>query len=188
MRKDTLFLTALLTCASCFWSVVSSGSVFAGEPPCQDSVGATVLRSNIHVYHDQAEWNCCATIAFYLDAHADTFDLYESDTYEVGPCHCLCCFDLLTTITHVAPGEYLLRVLAAETGELYGQVWVEVPEIRPGVARPSVRLRTQGVEPAGRIQECAADLGGTLQSPCGGWGTDVEVAESTWGRIKTVFR
>jgi len=188
MRKDIRLFRALLVCVSSLCAVAMVLPVFAGEPPCEDSVRATALRGSIHVYHDQAEWNCCATIAFDLDARGDTFDLYESETFEVGPCDCLCCFDLVATITDVPPGDYLVRVLAAETGEVFGETWVEVPEVRLGVARPVGPRGTPASSSLGGTQECAAELGGALQSPCGGWTADVEVAESTWGRIKTLFR
>ena len=188
MRKESLLPGAVFLCVCCLGSVVSVSPVFAGWPPCADTVRAVVVGSNINVYHDQAEWNCCATIAFDLDARGDTFDLYESETFEVGPCHCLCCFDLVATITDVPPGDYLVRVLAAETGEVFGETWVEVPEVRLGVARPVGPRGTPASSSLGGTQECAAELGGALQSPCGGWTADVEVAESTWGRIKTLFR
>jgi len=178
----------LLLCVCSLGSVSAPSTVSAGTPPCQDTVRVEVVRNNIHVHHDQAEWNCCATIAFDLDARGDTLDLRESETFEVGPCHCLCCFDLVATITDVPPGDYLVRVLAAETGEVFGGVWVEVPEVRLGIARPSGTREITPGAPAGSIQECAAELGGTLQSPCGGWITDVEVASTTWGRIKALYR
>jgi len=180
MRKEPLLLSALFVCIFSFASAAVASIGFAGSPPCADTVRAVVVSNSIHVYHDQAEWNCCATIKFDLDAHADTLDLYESETYSVGPCHCLCCFDLVTTITGAAPGEYLVRVLEAESGELFGAVWVQVPEVTPGGdAASSV---------SSGVSACTAGLGGSLQSPCGGWTADVTQPTTTWGRVKAVFR
>ena len=192
MRKEALLLSVLLVCACSLGAIAVVPPVTSGEPPCKDTVRAEVLANDINVYHDQAQWNCCATITFDLDAHADTFDLYESEAFEIGPCHCLCCFDLATTITDVAPGEYLVRVLAAESGELFGEVWVQVPEVwsEAEVMGPVPQARSaEDVWPgAPGIRECAAGLGGTLQSPCGGWTTSVKETPSTWGQIKAIFR
>ena len=180
MRREPLLLSAFLLCACSLVSVVIARPSFAGWPPCADTVRAVVVGNAIHVYHDQAEWNCCAAIKFDLDAHADTFDLYESEIFAGGPCLCNCCFDLLTTITGAAPGDYLIRVLAAESGGLFGEVWVQVPEVVPG--GDAARSESSGV------RACVAGLGGSLQSPCGGWTTDVAEPRTTWGHIKAVFR
>jgi hypothetical protein len=124
----------------------------------------------IVVYHDQAEWNCCAEIEFELTAVQDTFNLYEFETFdEWGPCVCTCCFDLTTMITDVAPGDYLVRVYDGLSSELFGEAWVTVGAGVWGMTA----------------------LGGTSQSPCGGWTTAVEDPPSpstTWGRVKALFR
>ncbi len=164
MKKMTslLFLVAFTLCLS------TNG--LAGEPPCDDAVRAKASGNTIVVYHDQAEWNCCAEIEFELTAAQDTFNLYEFETFgEGGPCVCICCFDLTTMITDVAPGDYLVRVLDGLSGGLFGEVWVTV---EPGVSGVTA-------------------LGGTSQSPCGGWTTAVEdppIAETNWGRVKALFR
>jgi len=180
MRKESLLPGAVFLCVCCLGFVVSVSPVFAGWPPCADTVRAVVVGSNINVYHDQAEWNCCATIRFDLDAHSDTFDLYESETYDGGPCMCRCCFDLVTAITDVTPGEYLVRVLPAGSVVPFGEVLVQVPEVLPW---PEAGRS----EPPG-TWACTAGLGRTLQSPCEGWTTDVPEPPTTWGHIKTLFR
>lgn len=179
MRKEVLLFSSVLLCTGLLVSAVVAWPAFAGWPPCADSVRAVVVIDNIYVYHDQAEWNCCATIVFDLEAHSDTFDLYESETYEMGPCDCICCFDLLTTITGVSPGGYLVRVLAAETGKLLGEVSVEVP---------GSFTRSSAVSQPSGVHAVATGLGATLQSPCGGWTADVTEPGTTWGRVKAVFR
>jgi hypothetical protein len=139
----------------------------AGFAPCSDSVRAEVDGSTLDIFHDQAEWNCCATIVFELLAEGNTFNLYEFETFEMGPCNCICCFDLSTSIVDVAPGDYLVRVLSGHTGEVFAEIWVTVEEGQSGV--PS--------------------LGGVAQSPCGGWTVGVEEPiSSTWGRIKALYR
>jgi hypothetical protein len=180
MRRKTPLLGALLLCVCSLGPVSVASPVFAGAWPCaDDTVRAVVVTNAIHVYHDEAEWNCCATIEFDLAAHADTFDLYESETYSGDPCFCSCCFDLLATITGAAPGDYLVRVLAAASGELFGEVWVNVPEVVPG---------GDAAAESSALSACAAGLGGTLQSPCGGWTVDVTQPQWSWGRVKTTFR
>ncbi len=180
MRKEHLLLSAFFLCVCSLAAVATAPRGFAGTPPCTDAVRATVVTNAIHVYHDQAEWNCCAKVEFSLSAHADTLDLYESETFELGPCHCLCCFDLITTITGAASGDYLVRVSAAEGGELFGEVWVSVPEVTPGGDETGPESTTGPV--------CAAGLGGSVQSPYGGWTVDVPQPSTTWGRVKAVFR
>ncbi|KPJ60580.1 MAG: hypothetical protein AMJ46_06200 [Latescibacteria bacterium DG_63] len=157
-------LTILLVFASTLFFCSSADGGFA---PCQDTVRAEVVGNTINVYHDQAEWNCCATMVFELIAVQDTFNLLEFETFEVGPCFCICCFDLLTSIAHVPPGDYLVRVLSGHTGEVFGEIWV------------TVELGPWG-EPW---------LGETAQSPCGGWNVGADdPASSTWGRVKALFR
>jgi len=160
MRKETLAIVLIFASLLVF-SVVAQGD----EPPCRDTVRAEAIGNTIQVYHDQAQWNCCANIEFELAQAQDTLNLFETETFEVGPCHCLCCFDLMTSIVDVAPGTYLVRVLAAETGELFGEVWV------------TVEIGQWG----GPV------LGEPSQSPCGGWPIGVE-RDSTWGRIKALYR
>jgi len=162
MRR--VFLPVLLVFAS---TAFFCGSAQAGFAPCQDTVRAEAVGNTINVYHDQAEWNCCAEIVFDLHAVQDTFDLLEFETFEVGPCWCICCFDLSASIVDVPLGEYLVRVINGHTGGVFAEVWVTV-EIGPWD------------EPS---------LGETAQSPCGGWSVGVEEpASSTWGRIKALYR
>ena len=160
MRKEPLAIVLIFASLLVF-SVVARGN----EPPCRDSVRAEAIGNTIQVHHDQAQWNCCAKIQFEFAQAQDTLNLFEIETFAVGPCHCLCCFDLMTSITDVAPGTYLVRVLAAETGELFGEVWV------------TVEIGQWG----GPV------LGEPSQSPCGGWPIGVE-RDSTWGRIKALYR
>jgi hypothetical protein len=160
MRKEPLAIVLILASLLLF-SVAAQGD----EPPCRDSVRAEAIGNTIQVHHDQAQWNCCAEIQFEFAQAQDTLNLLEIESFAVGPCLCLCCFDLMTSITDVAPGTYLVRVLAAETGELFGEVWVTV-EIG---------------------QWNGPVLGEHSQSPCGGWPISVE-PNSTWGRIKALYR
>lgn len=160
VRKETLAVVLILVSLLVF-SVAARGD----EPPCRDIVRAEAIGNTIQVYHNQAEWNCCAKIQFDLAQAEDTLNLFETETFAVGPCFCLCCFDLMTSIIDVAPGTYLVRVLAAETGELFGEVWVTVEIGQWGGPR----------------------LGAPSQSPCGGWPISVK-RDSTWGRIKALYR
>lgn len=135
-----------------------------------DVVSAQVQGSTIIVFHDNAEWNCCAEIQFELVENGYMLDLYESEYFETEPCVCMCCFDLITTIEDVEPGEWLVRCLDAVTQAVLGQVWVTVEG--KGGAKTS--------------------LGGSWQSPCGGWTSAVPNLEddgvASWGLIKTLYR
>jgi hypothetical protein len=136
-----------------------------------DVVTAGVDGSTITVFHDNAEWNCCAWIQFALVENGEMLDLYET---EMGNfCWCTCCFDLIATIEDVAPGTYLVRTIDAEGGQVLGQVWVTVEG--PGATK--------------------AALGGSQQSPCGGWPTAVPddpghglEGIASWGLIKALYR
>jgi len=102
----------------------------AQEQPCEDSIYAVVYDDVVTVYHLGAFYNCCATIEYSMTVAGDTIDLTESETFEFGPCYCLCCFDLSTDISGLAPGAYLVRVWGYEYAEpdltLFGEVWVTV--------------------------------------------------------------
>ncbi|MDI6808678.1 MAG: hypothetical protein QME66_06830 [Candidatus Eisenbacteria bacterium] len=160
------FLAFLLVLVVAFISILAEVAG-AGWPPCDGKVRAEVAGTTIIVYHDQAEWNCCATIVFDLVQAQDTLNVCEFETFTVGPCHCICCFDLVTRIENVAPGTYLVRVVNGETGELFGELWVTVEGLPQG--QSSLRSREQ--------------------SPCGGWNTGVEPQTNpTWSRIKALYR
>jgi hypothetical protein len=163
MKRAILVSLAAAALVACF-----GFTAYAGEPPCNDTVGAQVMENTILVRHDQAEWNCCAEIVFELSVAQDTFNLYEFETFgEWGPCVCICCFDLTTTVRDVAPGDYLVRVLDGLSGEIFGEVWVTVEPELSGMA----------------------SLGGTEQSECGGWITAVkEPTSTTWSRLKVLYR
>jgi len=163
MRKETLLTLSVL--AALILSVALSIVAQAGEPPCIDSVRAQPNANTILVYHDQAEWNCCATIQFDMVQSSDTLNVFETETFAAGPCHCDCCFDLSTSIMNVSPGTYLVRVLNAATGEVFGEVTVTVE--------------------AGELTEPV--LGEASQSPCGGWAIG-ETNETSWGHIKVLYR
>ncbi|KPJ59692.1 MAG: hypothetical protein AMJ46_10095 [Latescibacteria bacterium DG_63] len=194
MRGKLLVILLVLTSSVSFQS-----AALAGEPPCQDTVRAEGVGSTIVVHHDQAEWNCCATILFDLVEVQDTFNLYEIETFEVGPCDCICCFDLTTSIMNVTPGCYLVRALHAGTGEVFGEVWVtvgpgtlgEATSGKPWVSSSRVwieRSRDQATK-AVAAQSGGPSLGAVSQSPCGGWSVGVEdPTSSTWGRIKALYR
>ncbi len=147
-------------------AAVLHSAAAAGWPPCETVLRAEAGHDTVYVYHDQAEWNCCATIVFEFAEAEDTLNLYEFETFEVGPCVCLCCFDLETWVAGVAPGEHLVRVLDGQSGAVLGQVWVTVQA-------------SQGVEPS---------LGFARQSECGGFTGIWPEGGATWGRVKVLFR
>ena len=136
-----------------------------------DEVIARAEGSTIIVNHNNAEWNCCVWIQFDLVENGYMLDLYETEMGEL--CYCICCFDLIATIEDVEPGNYLVRCLDAVTEEVLGEDWVTV-------------------EGGGGAK---AALGGSWQSPCGGWASAVpddpdleDDGVASWGAIKALYR
>ena len=164
MRNKFLVFLLILIVA---FILVLTDIAAAGRPPCEDGIRVEATGSTITVYHDQAEWNCCATIVFEFAQVQDTLSFSEFETFAAGACHCVCCFDLVTRVEDVAPGTYLVRVVNGETGELFGELWVAVEGLPQG----------------------QSSLGSQEQSPCGGWNTAVEPQTNpTWSRIKALYR
>lgn len=98
-----------------------------GQEPCTDTVFAKVIGDTVFVHHYGAYYNCCAVIEFEGDIHGDTVDIFEYETFPVGPCYCMCCFNLVLPILGLAPGKYLIRVFNEDGSVLFGMTWVTVP-------------------------------------------------------------
>ena len=137
-----------------------------------DEVIAQAEGGTIIVNHNNAEWNCCSYTDFLLVENGYMLDLYETEVLAPG-CWCTCCFDLIATIEDVEPGDYLVRCIDAVTLEVFGEDWVTV-------------------EGSGGTR---ASLGGSWQSPCGGWASAVpddpdleDDGVASWGAIKTLYR
>jgi hypothetical protein len=90
------------------------GTDYDGTPPDQDCIeyqydGDSVLQIN----HINAGFNCCpGIILVQIDIEADIITIEEREYYDsLGPCYCLCLFDLDFAINDVEPGEYTIKVI-----------------------------------------------------------------------------
>ncbi len=61
--------------------------------------------------HVNAAFNCCpAEIVADIEIRGDTILITEGETFDIGPCYCLCLFDVYMTITGLTPGEYTIII------------------------------------------------------------------------------
>lgn len=91
----------------------------------EDSVLVWTHVDTIWVTHKNAFYNCCSIIKTRLERTPEGFNLYEHDIATIL-CHCLCYFDITTTIYGLSPGVYLIRVFDT-AGELVGEVELVIP-------------------------------------------------------------
>jgi|GEM_PF-1421185 len=101
--------------------VFDTAGEFVGEeavvvPDEGDTVIFSAHGDTILVTHQDAFYQCCAEIATDVVQAAAGFDLFERDTSEEA-CDCMCDFDIATTISGVAEGEYLVRLF-----DIYGNL------------------------------------------------------------------
>ena len=80
-----------------------------------DTVIFNAHGDTIFVTHQDAFYNCCFEIRVNVAETADGFDLTEYYTGEA--CHCMCDFDITTTISGVSEGEYVVRLF-----DIYGNL------------------------------------------------------------------
>ncbi len=64
----------------------------------------------LRLRHLNACFNCCAIAAAEVKIDGSLIEIAESESYESGPCFCLCLFDLELEIAHLPPGEYTIDV------------------------------------------------------------------------------
>jgi hypothetical protein len=151
-----LSLAALLALAA-------NGS--AEWPPCDEEIVLTTPPGTIEIVHNNVEYNCCAWIDIQIAQQPFTIDFYEWELFTIGPCFCLCCFDLEMAVGGLVPGDYTVRlwkVYYEVPPQLAGE-WVVTVE---GFSEPFVR---------------------TTYLPCGETGTP-EDETATWGVIKALYR
>ena len=157
MRKGLLALLLILT--------LLPASVHA---LCDNVVRAEVRDGVVYLYHEGAEWNCCAEIHFTMIQEENILHLLESEYFgDWGPCYCICCFDLMVVIVGLEPGIYTINVWDENMEILLGTVIVEI----------------EGTGKAGAIDS-------VYQSECGGWPTGLDPLNDIdeWGAIKSLFR
>ncbi len=101
--------------------VFDTAGNFVGEdavvvPDEGDTIIFSAHGDTIFVTHQDAFYNCCSEIVVDVVQTAGGFDLFERDTSE-ELCYCMCDFDIITTISGVSEGEYLLRLF-----DIYGNL------------------------------------------------------------------
>jgi hypothetical protein len=118
-------------------------------------------EGGMDVRHVQAEYNCCCWVDFNVVREGHAIDIYEMECFEVGPCYCMCCFELEVSIGGLEPGPYTVTVW--KDGVFFGTWEVVVEGTSPE------RLETSYV-------------------PCVETSTPEPPAFGTWGTIKALYR
>jgi uncharacterized protein (DUF2141 family) len=99
------------------------------ETSSQDTLGDSIAvwsrGDTAWVAHKNAFYNCCSVIMTSVERTTEGFNLYEDDI-AVDLCHCMCYFDITTTIYGLSPGTYLIRVFDTG-GDLVGEVEMVIP-------------------------------------------------------------
>jgi hypothetical protein len=91
----------------------------------EDSIVVWSSGDTACVAHKNAFYNCCSAIVTQVERTPEGFNLYEDDM-AIYLCHCMCYFDITTTIYGLSPGTYLIRVF--DTGsDLVGEVELVIP-------------------------------------------------------------
>lgn len=84
----------------------------------EGTLTVTVEERTIRVRHTAAIWNCCSKPALHLLQDGFQLTFIELEHLDAMPCHCVCPFDLEACQEKLAAGEYTVRVLNGETGEV----------------------------------------------------------------------
>lgn len=64
----------------------------------------------LQLTHVNAGFNCCPIIQAYITVQDNVITITENETFDVGPCYCLCLFDVYYEISGLPPGEYTIKV------------------------------------------------------------------------------
>jgi hypothetical protein len=104
-------------------SLVKSSACKLGEEGAGASTDEECLlyqydgASTLTVQHVNAPFNCCPVMGVEVTFEGDQITIVESETFDEGPCRCLCLFDLEIQIRDLPPGVYAIKVL-----DVYGKV------------------------------------------------------------------
>jgi hypothetical protein len=92
-----------------------------------DDVEIWVEGHDISMKHSGAIYNCCATMVVDLIDQRPLLQLIERETYpQLGPCYCLCPYDLSARIPGLPPGTYRVEVWDESKTHLFGSAWVTI--------------------------------------------------------------
>lgn len=134
-----------------------------------DAIYVTSDADTIFVNHDQADMNCCSTLAISIVQDGFTVDFYEDETGDL--CVCMCCFNLEYEGHGFGPGHYLVRIWkASDPGyDFIGQGEVDVEGNGAG---PVIGLAAKG--------DCMAPQDVPNETP--------GVRAKTWGGLRSLYR
>jgi len=134
---------------------------------CEDLIYAWAMSDTIIVKHTGAYYNCCAVVVIAMETPEPfVVDFLETETLPMGPCDCMCCFDLDMWGFGFEPGHYTIRVWNDSRTVLYGETEVDVYK-----------------DPLTQV-----GFGEYIQSGClNNSSVRDEPKETTWGRIKSMY-
>ena len=98
----------------------SDASRSVGGPCADDRVELTVDGRTLHAVHWDASYNCCPPddISVSLFVEGNVLRLIETDPGD--GCHCVCCYDVETTIIDLAPGMYIVEYCWEDYDDPFG--------------------------------------------------------------------
>lgn len=110
-----------------------------------DSIGALFRDETLFVAHYEAFYNRCHRIGVELEQSGTVLNFIEHPTGEL--CRCMCTFNIVSTVTGLTPGAYVVRVWNDDRSILFGEVEVTVS---PGVARRALTVPDEPPDPGRR--------------------------------------
>jgi hypothetical protein len=74
-----------------------------------DTITLIVDGQNLHVLHENAEYNCCPDdIVITFSAQGDVLRFDEQEILS-DPCYCVCCYETAATVVGLASGTYTVE-------------------------------------------------------------------------------
>ncbi len=148
-------------------ALTAAPSPAPAETACLDDIFITVQGADVLIDHTGAWYNCCPEMRYDVTLVDGTIVVVETEVE--GLCDCYCCFDLQTTVTGLAPGEWLLDFTWLDDAS---GVW-----------------ETRSFAPT--IPDLGQDLdlgkGDLVRGPCYDPSTGVPDRVPTWGAVKVIF-
>jgi hypothetical protein len=140
----------------------------ASAQECAEQVLFETGDGTIVVHHNEALFNCCASLDVEVTQDDWEIGVFEWEQFEVGPCFCMCCFSADASVSGLAPGDYSVSVWKVHdnfdgtwTYELVG-TWIVGVD---GYSAPGVEVS---------------------YIPCAS--TAIPDEPSSWGTIKALYR
>ncbi|MBN1483537.1 MAG: BMP family ABC transporter substrate-binding protein [Chloroflexia bacterium] len=152
-----------------FWAsgCVTPSRGTAMEP--SEAITVYVEGNDVVMSHTGAIYNCCATMVVDFEDQSPLLKLVERETYEDGPCYCLCPFNLSARISDLEPGEYEVEVWDEPNNRLVLSVSVTIPG-GVGQGGPNAVSELSGI----LVQNCTISGNYALNWGGGVWVTNAE--------------